>query len=145
MSSGTVILPTGISRYAVNAVVVTTVLTALGIITAALRFMLRKREALGTDDYVLMVALFFLILQLISAYLRMILLFHIVATDPLRPTNALSYCFVHMIGWTSCLYRILRSLTFFEVAFLGGEGWSTEDLAKHPERITKLLQVSHRY
>lgn len=43
-------------RLAVNAVVVTTVLTALGTLLAILRFSIRRRETLGTDDYILMVS-----------------------------------------------------------------------------------------
>ncbi|KAI1384396.1 uncharacterized protein F4822DRAFT_415016 [Hypoxylon trugodes] len=69
MSTKTEVLPTGISRLAVNAVVITTILTALGIILAVLRFKLRKREAIGVDDYVLMAALVFLSLQLAFCYM----------------------------------------------------------------------------
>ncbi|KAJ4303193.1 hypothetical protein N0V90_002086 [Kalmusia sp. IMI 367209] len=70
MANDPEILPTGISRLAVNAVVVTTVLTFLAILLAFLRFKLRERGAFGGDDYVLMVALLFLVLQLIGGYMR---------------------------------------------------------------------------
>lgn len=77
MSTTTEVLSTGISRLAVNAVVVTTVLTALGTFLAILRFCLRRKEAFGTDDYVLMVALVFLQLQLAFCYMSMLFLFFV--------------------------------------------------------------------
>jgi hypothetical protein len=64
------ILSTGISRLAVNAVVVTTVLSFLAISLSGVRFYVRGRAGLGQDDYVLMVVVLFLILQLIGQYLR---------------------------------------------------------------------------
>ncbi|KAF1968843.1 hypothetical protein BU23DRAFT_655316 [Bimuria novae-zelandiae CBS 107.79] len=94
------ILSTGLSRLAVNAVVVTTVFTFLGILLAFLRFHARGRAALGKDDYVLMVVLLFLILQMVGVYLH---------------------------------------------TFLGGQGWSVQDLALHPERITWLLKPELGY
>lgn len=69
MVTQTDVLPTGISRLAVNAVVVTTVLTALGTFLAIFRFCLRRKEAFGTDDYVLMAALVFLQLQLAFCFM----------------------------------------------------------------------------
>jgi hypothetical protein len=63
------ILPTGISRLAVNAVVVTTVLSALAILVAVLRLMLRKGKALGADDYWLIGSLALLLVQVVGQYI----------------------------------------------------------------------------
>ncbi|KAI0810571.1 hypothetical protein GGR55DRAFT_695275 [Xylaria sp. FL0064] len=90
------ILSTGISRLALNTVVTTTILTALAVFLAFLRFVLRRRDAIGADDYILMVGLVFLLLQLVFAYL---------------------------------------------IGFLSGSGWSNEELADHPERVTWLLKL----
>ena len=77
MATKTDVLSTGISRLAVNAVVATTVLSALGTFLAIWRFFIRRKDALGTDGYVLMVALVFLQLQLAFCYMSMSLLFHV--------------------------------------------------------------------
>lgn len=69
MSSYSDVLSTGITKYGVIAVVVTTVLTVLATILAAMRFMLRRKVGLGIDDYLLMVVLVFLTIQLIIQYL----------------------------------------------------------------------------
>jgi hypothetical protein len=65
------ILSTGISRLAVNAVVVVTVLSFLGISLAGIRFCMRGRAGMGKDDYVLMAVLPFLILELCFQYIGM--------------------------------------------------------------------------
>ncbi len=83
MPTVTDVLPTGISRLEVNAVVVTTVLTVLGTLLAILRFCIRRKEALGVDDYILMVALVFLQLQLAFCYMSMFF--------PLRLGNATQF------------------------------------------------------
>jgi hypothetical protein len=86
------ILPTGISRLAINAVVVITIITFLAIVLALLRFKLRERGAFGTDDYVLMVSLVFLILQLVGQYMRKLL------PASQVQTHMQSY---HLNGWDS--------------------------------------------
>ncbi|KAI7775064.1 hypothetical protein LA080_007400 [Diaporthe eres] len=69
MSSYGDVLSTGITRYGIIAVVVTTVLSVLAAILAVMRFMLRRKVGFGTDDYLLMVVLLFLMIQLIIQYL----------------------------------------------------------------------------
>lgn len=69
MSSYSDVLSTGITRYGIIAVVVTTVLSVLAAILAVMRFMLRRKVGFGTDDYLLMVVLLFLMIQLIIQYL----------------------------------------------------------------------------
>lgn len=69
--TNTDILPTSISRLGATAVVVTTVLTSLAILLALTRLRIRRRDGLGIDDYVLLVALVFLTIQLVAAYISM--------------------------------------------------------------------------
>lgn len=69
MSSYSDVLSTGITRYGIIAVVVTTVLSVLAAILAVMRFMLRRKVGFGIDDYLLMVVLVFLMIQLIIQYL----------------------------------------------------------------------------
>ena len=87
MDTKTEVLSTGISRLAVNAVVIVTILTALGTFLAILRFCLRRKDALGSDDYILMVALVFLQLQLAFCYMSMLSLFCIGNTARNLNTN----------------------------------------------------------
>ncbi len=65
----TVFLSVQISRLDINAVIITTVLTFFAVGLAFVRFRLRKRDNFETDEYVLMVALLFLILQLAANYI----------------------------------------------------------------------------
>lgn len=64
------ILDTGIARLAINAVVVTSVMTALALVLAFTRFTIRMRAGWGIDDTVLAVSLIFLIIQLIAQFFR---------------------------------------------------------------------------
>ncbi|KAH7310794.1 hypothetical protein B0I35DRAFT_439711 [Stachybotrys elegans] len=62
------ILDTGIARIAVNAVVVTCVMTALALALAFTRFSIRMKAGWGVDDTILAVSLIFLIVQLVAQF-----------------------------------------------------------------------------
>ncbi|PSN67692.1 hypothetical protein BS50DRAFT_675746 [Corynespora cassiicola Philippines] len=63
------IYSTGISEIAVTLIVLTTLFSGLSIILALIRFYARGRKGLGADDYVLMVVVVFLILQMVGGFL----------------------------------------------------------------------------
>lgn len=69
MSSYSDVLSTGITRYGIIAVVVTTVLTTLATVLAVMRFMFRRKVGFGVDDYLLMAVLVFLMIQLVIQYM----------------------------------------------------------------------------
>lgn len=64
------IYSTGISEVAVELVVITTVFSVLAMLLSFIRFYVRGRATLGVDDYVLMVVVFLLLLQMIGGILR---------------------------------------------------------------------------
>ncbi|KAG9240249.1 hypothetical protein BJ878DRAFT_305730 [Calycina marina] len=138
----TVVLSTGISRLAVNAVVATSVLTALADLLAGIRFYIRRRAGLGADDYILMAAMVFLQLQLAFCFMigflsgsgwEMIDL----AADPVKLEwtlkliyfPELSYTVVTTLMKTSILYSYKTIFgrvksTRYHIYFLLGLSWA---------------------
>lgn len=81
MSSYSDVLSTGITRYGIIAVVVTTVLTTLATILAVMRFMFRRKVGFGVDDYLLMAVLVFLMIQLVIQYMSELIPYSSLKTD----------------------------------------------------------------
>lgn len=75
------ILDTGISRLAVNAVVVASVMTVLALLLTGARFTIRWKAGWGIDDTVLAVSLIFLIIQLVCQYIRKLNHYHSIRTQ----------------------------------------------------------------